>query len=304
MKTNLGYDKNLYILPFDHRASFAEGIFGIKNREATKEENEKIKEAKQIVYEAFEFAVSTEVPKKDAAILVDEQYGDTILEDAKAKEYVTLLTTEKSGQREFTFEYAENFSDHLEKYKPTFAKALIRYSPHDDPESKHRQQTTLRVLSDYCTNHNHKLLIEPLIIPSANELLEHFDNDKARFDRELRPKLTVQMIKELQDAGIDVDVWKIEGMENRLDYEAVVRQARSDRRDKVGIVILGRGAEKEQVEKWIRAGKNIPGIIGFAIGRTIFNGALHEWKDGKITREQTVEHIANEYIYFYRIFNQ
>ena len=130
MHNNLGYNKSLFILPFDHRSSFSK-IF---------QDKDSIVSAKWIIYEAFKKALSDGIPKDSAAILVDEEFGDKILLDAKNNGFTTILTTEKSGQKEFTLEYGSEFAKHIEKYKPTFAKALIRYNPEDKNDSKVRQQ--------------------------------------------------------------------------------------------------------------------------------------------------------------------
>src|ERR1035437_2151916 len=118
---NLGYTKPLYILPFDHRATFAQKFFN-KNSIAdlTNEEHQLITEYKKIVYEGFKKAVQNGIPKESAAILIDEEFGDEILKDAKENGFVILLTTEKSGQEEFEFQYDGDFPTHIEKYNPQF----------------------------------------------------------------------------------------------------------------------------------------------------------------------------------------
>ena len=67
-------------------------------------------------------------------------------------------------------------------------------------------------------------------------------------------------------------------------------------------MILGRNASVDQVEKWLSAGKGLPGIIGFAIGRTIFWDALLAYKEKKIDRAAAAEKIARSYKNFYDLF--
>ena len=71
---------------------------------------------------------------------------------------------EKSGQKEFDFEYGEDFGAHVQEYGPTFVKALVRYNPEDDKEMNQRQLARLKVLSEYCHKHNTKFLIEPWVL--------------------------------------------------------------------------------------------------------------------------------------------
>lgn len=261
---NLGYTKKLFILPFDHRGTLEKA--GFKD----------ISSLKKIIYEAFKKSLDV---VENAAMLVDEQYGDEVLRDAKEKGYTILLTVEKSGQEDFIFEYGEDFQSHIEKYNPDFAKVLIKVKNGLSDLTKNN----LKLLNDYCRSHNLKFLLE---IVSGSNL-----------------DLILKTISELQHAGIDPDVWKVEGMENELDYEQIVQEAKRNGRDNVSIVILGRGENKELVEKWVKTGSKTPGVIGFAIGRTVFLEPLTEFKDGKITREEAIDKISKNYIYFYNLFN-
>ena len=102
----VGYDKPLYILPFDHRGSFQTKLFGWKGT-LTPSRRREIAAAKQVIYDGFKAAVAGGVPKEKAGILVDEQFGAAILRDAAAHGYTTACPAEKSGQDEFDFEYGE-----------------------------------------------------------------------------------------------------------------------------------------------------------------------------------------------------
>lgn len=296
----LGYDKSLFVLAFDHRSSFTKNMFGISG-EPDVETAEKIKDYKYIIFEGFKKGVEMGVPKDAAAVLCDEQFGEKVLLSAREGGYVFAECTEKSGQKEFGFEYGEVFGEHLKKYNPTFAKALVRYNPEDETESKNRQNAQLKILSDFCHANDFKFLIEPLI-PATPSQLEKVSNDQKRFDLEIRPGLMVQMVKEMQDAGVEPDIWKIEGLEKTEEYEAVVKQARSGGREEVSAVILGRGADNVQVEKWLKAAARAEGVAGFAIGRTIFHEALMNYKEGKYTREEAINKIAENYLHFYKVF--
>ena len=53
----LGYDQPLYFLPSDHRGSFKTGLFGWKG-ELTPAQTKRVSEAKQVIYDAFEFAIA------------------------------------------------------------------------------------------------------------------------------------------------------------------------------------------------------------------------------------------------------
>src|SRR5438874_7725628 len=136
--TTVGFDRPLYVLPFDHRGSFQTKMFGWKGA-LTAEQTAQIAAAKQVIYDGFKAALAAGVPKEHCGILVDEQFGAAILRDAAKHGYSTSCPAEKSGQDEFDFEYDEDFGKHIEAFKPTFCKVLVRYNPESDATLNRRQ---------------------------------------------------------------------------------------------------------------------------------------------------------------------
>ena len=127
----LGYNRPLYILPFDHRATFQTGMFGWKGA-LSPDQTAQIAATKEVIYDGLKAAVAAGVPKEHAGILVDEQFGAAILRDATRGGYITAAPAERSGQDEFDFEYGEDFAKHIEAFNPTFCKVLVRYNPEVD----------------------------------------------------------------------------------------------------------------------------------------------------------------------------
>ncbi|MBU2632276.1 DUF2090 domain-containing protein [Patescibacteria group bacterium] len=297
---NLGYSKPLFILPFDHRGSFVKGLIGKEESLLTSDDRNYIISQKKIIYNAFKKAIQKKIIKDNAAILIDEEFGDEIIKDANLNGINVILTTEKSGEQEFTFQYP-NFEEHIEKYKPAFAKVLIRYNPDQEIASKKRQQKELKRLSDYCHKSGHKFFLEPLI-PATVDQLTKAGGNQDEYIKSQRPFLAARAIGELQEAGVEPDVWKLEGTTKKEGYEKIVEAAIRDGRDNVGVVILGGGKEQELVEEWIKIAAKIKGIIGFAVGRTVFWQPLMDLKEGKINQEEAVSRIANNFIHFYDLF--
>ena len=291
---NIGYDKPLYIQPFDHRGSFQTKMFGWKGT-LTGEQTAEIAAAKQVIYDGFKDAVAAGVPKEKAGILVDEQFGAAILRDAKAHGYITACPAEKSGQDEFDFEYGEEFAKHIEAFDPTFSKVLVRYNPEADETLNRQQSARLKRLSDYLHSESHRLFMFELLVPAEKAQLDQVNGDKHAYDVEIRPGLMVGAIEQLQDAGVEADVWKIEGLDRREDCEKVVAVAHRKGRDKVGCIILGRGEDDKKVYEWLTIAAKVPGFIGFAVGRTVFWEPLIDWRAKKITREAAVAEIARRY---------
>jgi 5-dehydro-2-deoxygluconokinase len=292
--------KDLLILAFDHRASFIEKLFGIKGRAPTADEKKNIEEAKQIIFEGFKSATQKKVPKEIAGLLVDEEFGAAILREAKKDGFNFAMPAEKSGQDEFDFEYGDLFGKHIEDFDPTYLKVLVRYNPESDVVLNKRQIERLKKLSDYLAKAKKPFLFE-LIVPATPAQLTKLGGSKEKYDLELRPKLMCEAIKQIQDGGVDVSIWKLEGVEDPNNAKAIVKQAQAGGR-KAGVITLGRGESKDKVKEWLAVGAKIPGIIGFAVGRTIFWDPLVEFKAGKADKNATVEKIANNYVEFVELW--
>ena len=301
--TAIGYNEPLYILPFDHRGSFQTKMFGWTGT-LSADQTAEIASAKQVIYEGFKAALHAGVPEQKAGILVDEQFGAAILRDARANGYTTACPAEKSGQEEFDFQYGEEFAKHIEAFQPTFCKVLVRYNPEGDRALNQRQAARLKRLSDYLhTSGRNKFMFE-LLVPAEKAQLDQIKGDKKTYDVELRPRLMVQTIMELQDAQVEPDVWKIEGLDRREDCEKIVTVARRGRRDNVGCIILGRGENDQKVREWLTIAATVEGFIGFAVGRTSFWDSLINMRAKKITREDAVAQIAGRYREFVDIFDK
>lgn len=299
---SIGYEKPLYVLPFDHRGTFQNQMFGWKGV-LTGDQTAAIAGAKEVIYDGFKAALAAGVPKENAGILVDEQFGAAILRDAARNNYCTACPAEKSAQKEFDFEYGEAFGDHIEAFNPTFCKVLVRYNPDGEKPMNHRQAARLKQLSDYLHAKGRKFMFE-LLVPPETAQLEQLDEDRKLYDVQLRPALMVRAIEELQDAGVEPDVWKIEGLDRREDCVKVVEAARRNGRNTVACIVLGRGENDQKVREWLATAASVSGFIGFAVGRTSFWDPLVSWKEKKSSRETAVSEIARRFREWVNIFEQ
>jgi 5-dehydro-2-deoxygluconokinase len=298
----LGYNKPLYILPFDHRGSFQTGMFGWKGP-LSPQQTAQIAAAKQVIYDGFKAAVAGGVSKERAGILVDEQFGAAILQDAAKHGYATAAPTEKSGQDEFDFEYGDDFARHVEAFNPTFCKVLVRYNPEADKDMNARQTRRLRQLSEYLHRTDRKYMFE-LLVPATPAQLQQVGGDRKRYDLERRPGLMVHAIRALQEAGVEPDIWKLEGLDRREDCARVAETARRDGRGDVGCIVLGRGEDEAHVHTWLTTAAGVPGFIGFAVGRTTFWDPLIAWREQKSSREAAAAEIARRYRQWVDVFTK
>jgi myo-inositol catabolism protein IolC len=290
----LGYEGNLYILAFDHRGSFRKNLFGISGRDPTSEENERISDAKAVIFEGFLKAIEEGAPKDAAGMLVDEEYGADLARRAKKEGVILAMPVEKSGQDEFDFEFGEDFGAHIEEFDPNLSKVLVRYNPEADREMNARQLVRLKQLSDWLHQRDRKFLFE-LLVPAEEPQLQQVGGDEDRYDKEVRPGLMMQAIRDIQAGGVEPDIWKIEGIDRREECEAIAEVARQDGRDDVVCVVLGRGADDDAVVHWLKQGAGVSGYVGFAIGRTIWSDPLKAYVDEEKSREEAASGISENY---------
>ena len=131
----LGYDEKLYILAFDHRGSFEKMVGGGPDEGRRREAADlgglpagRRRRARR---------------RTSPGILVDAQYGADVAREAKAGGYKLAMPVEKSGQKEFDFEYGDAVRREDRGVRPDFSKVLVRYNPEGDAEMNERQSAKL-----------------------------------------------------------------------------------------------------------------------------------------------------------------
>ena len=260
-----------------------------------------VADTKPVIYEGFKKAVQGN-PHRDAmGILVDEEFGVGLLRDARNNGFITAASVEKSGQEEFDFIYSDDFAQHIEAVKLTFAKVLVRYNPEGDKALNQRQASRLKKLSDYLQHTPYLYMFELLVLAEAVQL-EQVNNDKNAYDIHLRPGLMRRAMQELQDAGVEPDVWKIEGLDRREDSEKMVEIARRNGLDNVGLIVLGRGVDRDRVVKWLQTAASVPSFIGFAVGRTSFWQPVVDFQAKHLSQQDTASQIARNFEDWIHIF--
>ena len=296
-----GYSEDLYILAFDHRGTITKGLLGVEDREPTEEEANKVIEMKQIIFDGFLKANESGIKGGDPAILVDETFGLEVQQKAKEMNIKFAAPVEKSGQKVFDFEYGDQFGEKINEVGADFVKILVRWNPDDEEEIRETQGSRIKELSDWLSENGKKFLLE-FLVPATEEQLASVENDQARYDSEIRPKLAVRVVEEMRERGADPDIWKIEGLDTTEDCEKVAAAIKTGDRENVMAVVLGRGASDEKVNEWLRAGSSVDGYRGFAIGRSIFWNALKGFHEGEKTREEAVNEIAESYLGFLSVY--
>ena len=296
-----GYSNELYILAFDHRGTLTKGLLGVEGRQPTVDEASRVSSMKDIIFDGFIEAKNSGISGGDPAILVDETFGLQVQQKAKEMGIKYAAPVEKSGQKVFDFEYGDAFGEKIIEVDADFIKILVRWNPNDDIETREVQGKRIKILSDWIEENERNFLLE-FLVPATDEQLESVDGDQSRYDSEIRPKLAVQVVEEMREKGADPDIWKIEGLDTKEDCEKVATSIKDGGREDVIAVVLGRGANDEKVNQWLRAGSSVDGYKGFAIGRSIFWNSLKGWHEDQKSREEAVSEIAESYLSFISVY--
>jgi myo-inositol catabolism protein IolC len=296
----LGYPKNLYVLPFDHRSTFIKTFVGEVD-DLDKKQLKLIADYKRLIFDGFLISLGYVKNPVSCAVMVDEDYGIEVLKASLKKKIITALPVEKSGETSFHFQYGDKFGAHIDAIKPDIVKNLVRYNPVNKKVNKD-QLVRIRQLSDWCKKNNYKYMAEVLIPPTDGQL-NRSGGKKENFDAKLKPALAVRMVKEFHDAGIEPDIWKIEALESSDDWHELIDTIRDDGRDDVAIIMLGRGDSFAKVKTWMNeAPRHL--LNGFAVGRTVFLRPLTDFHQGKISKKEAEIEIAKNYVELIRYWEK
>jgi myo-inositol catabolism protein IolC len=294
MKPPLG--KDLFILAFDHRGSIERDLLKLTGKPSPVDQ-ERIRSLKAVIFEGSRIAWER-TKTGEVAILVDEGYGSNVIARAREVGIPLAVSVEKSGQAVFDFEYGDAFAEHIDKANPDYVKTLVRYNPADGEEVKATQLARLKLLSDAVEVRPARLLLELLVPPAAGV----DGTDPIAFAAQERPALVARSIADFQAAGIEADIWKLEGLNTSEDCAQVVQQARAGGRESVACIVLGAGASAETVDRWLRAAAPVDGFRGFAIGRSIWWTEIGDYIAGRLDAGSAAARIAENFDRFVTVY--
>ncbi|GAB2585554.1 2-deoxy-5-keto-D-gluconate 6-phosphate aldolase domain-containing protein [Microlunatus antarcticus] len=287
----------LLILAMDQRDSFAK-LFGTEEDEATPEQVERMRAAKTLVYRGVA-AVADQVEDAQIGVLVDEEYGPAVLEQAHADGRVLAYPVEKSGQHLFDLEYADATPEHIARWQPDYVKVLVRMNPDDSSADTQDQLGKLASLSASLHGSGLPFLLE-LLVPASDAQLASVGGDSTAYDRDVRPGLVVRVMEAVQAAGVEPTLWKIEGLETAEAARRIVAGARAGGRD-ADCIVLGRDAPQEKLDHWLQVAAGVDGFVGFAIGRSIWKEALEQYL--RDADEATfLETVGANYLHYVRTY--
>jgi myo-inositol catabolism protein IolC len=288
----------LLILAMDHRASFGRSLFGVSDDRPDQGQRAAMQAAKQLIYAGLVRARGR-LPGGRAGVLVDERYGQAVIDAAPTDGVVLAVPVERSGRDWLELEWGQDWLEHVRSARPDYAKVLVRDNPDFPGQRREQQLHMLRVVSDALGGLGVPLLYE-LLVPATSGQLAASGGTPGGYDRDIRPDLVIQVIADNQVAGVEPAIWKVEGMETAEAAKAVMAQMRSGGRDGVRAVVLGRDAPADRLDHWLAVAAPVDGFAGFAIGRSIWEDPITDHNHGRASDEETVSRIAGRYLDFAR----
>ena len=183
MTDNLGWqprhDDPLFILAMDHRASFGKTLFEVKDDNPDPEQVAAMTSAKRMILEGLRAALPA-VTYGRAGVLVDERYGQDVINAARGGEQSVVLAipVEASGHDWFTLEWGGHWLGHVEAIRPDYAKVLVRDNPDFDPAEREQQFGRLAQVSAGLHGIGVPLLYE-LLVPATGAQLDQAGPDVA-----------------------------------------------------------------------------------------------------------------------------
>lgn len=286
----------LLILAMDHRDSLERELYRL-TAPPTPVQAARIAADKLLVYRALLDAAAQLPSGARPGVLVDEQYGASVAELAQHVSTLDLaMPIEASGHPWFQFAFGESWKSHAEFFATDHSKVLIRDNPGFDDADRTKQAATIAKVSAWAQTAGRPLMVE-LLVPATDADLASVGGDALRYDAEVRAGLTVRVIHDLQDAGVEPTLWKVEGLESTADAREVAGAACRDGRT-ARCIVLGRHAPADRLDHWLEAAAPVSDFVGFAIGRSIWWDALGDLLAGTIDEAEARKRIAANYLQY------
>jgi myo-inositol catabolism protein IolC len=284
---------HIYMLAFDHEVQFDE-VF-VTGATPTAEERDLIRQVKKVVFKGVQEAVKDGVPIENAAVLVDVLYGADVADEAHESGIAYSMPVDPPVGGVIL---PANWQEHLKRYRPTWAKPLLWYNVEGDRDKNAGQIERTKVLQDWLHNNDQKLLLE-ILVPAEPHQVEATGGDQTRYEAEYLPKLITAAMEEIYSAGIRPEVWKVEGVPTVEGSRAIGEVATATGAE---CLVLGRAADAATVSQWLSLAGSTDGYRGFAVGRTIWQQPVIDWKRNR-DDDRLVGEIAQRYRQLVNAFN-
>ena len=263
------YDE-LTVLAIDHRTQFEElaGRCGAEEARISDFKRLAVRAAHKLAQGDTRFGV-----------LLDGRHGMRALEAAADLPYWIGRPIElpQSCPLEFDAELRDVGAEIAQWPLNHTVKCLVHYHPDDTADLRERQERQVLRLFDACRATRHELLLE--IVASKNG--------------EVDAMTTARAVRRFYDLGVRPDWWKLEPAADAETWRNIERVILGNDPHCRGVVLLGLSIPQDELVKSFGPAARVGIVKGFAVGRTIFNGAAERWFRGEIDDEAAIEALSS-----------
>jgi myo-inositol catabolism protein IolC len=178
----------------------------------------------------------------------------------------------------------------------------VRDNPGLNPAHREQQARRLGQVSAWAATAGRSLILE-LLVPATDADKDATEGNMDRYDDELRPGYTLQVMEYLQDYEVEPALWTVEGLGRHDDAVAVAAMAQRGGRQ-ARCLTGGRPAPYDTLEHWLQVAAPIPGWAGFAIGRNIWWDPLRAHLRHLSTAGKARHRIRDAYLDYARYYLQ
>jgi len=273
--TRVGRWPSLAVLAFDHRVQFDEMA------DACGAPRDRLPALKSLLLDAALEVIERRGLHGGAGILCDGLIGADTLARATGRERPLWIgrPVELPRSRPLAFERGQDAGTLIRSWpRDQVVKCLASYSTGDEASLREAQETRLLELWRAVCATGHELLLE--IIPPAESLTVG--------------ESVLRSVERVYELGIRPDWWKVPCVDRKaaIGLDALVAEKAPHCR---GIVVLGLDAPIDELGKGFRAFDKLPGVKGFAVGRSIFGAPARRWLTGEIDDAVLVQDVASNY---------
>jgi 5-dehydro-2-deoxygluconokinase len=277
--TNRHHDhQTMRVFAFDHRMQL-EQMEGATPR--------KIGQFKELCLQA---ALQVANGQPGYGILCDSRLGRDALFQAAGTGLWIGRPVEWPGSRPLTLEpeIGPDFGGLQEWPLDHVVKVLCFCHPQDDQKMWDTQLSVLKRLFAAARRNRLEFLME--VIPSKVSAT--------------RDSSTAMVIREIYDAGIFPDWWKLEPLQTAEAWSLATSAIHARDPHTRGIVVLGLDASEAELAASFRLAAAEPLVKGFAVGRTIFADAARGWLQGPLTDAAAVQMMSERYARLCTLWDQ
>ena len=291
----IGYDRDLFVVAFDHRAPHLSTIFGVEG-EPTPEQTARIIDAKRVIFEGFRGAIDQGVPTDRAGVLVDEQFGAESAREAAGRRLDRGHARGAVGSRLVRARVRRRLRrPHRGIRRRPSPRSSCGSTPKGTPPTTNARCARSGSLSDWLAPRETRFMLELIVPGTAGADRGRRERGGVRKHRATPADARPRSRSSRRPASRPTS--------GRSKASTAARTARWSPSRRAPAAVTAWGAwcsavarTTPRVDGWLRAASGVAGYLGFAIGRSVWQIAISRYLDGSLDRDAAAERIATAYL--------